>query len=1016
MKPLKLTMKAFGSYAGEETIDFTAFGANGLYLITGETGSGKTIIFDAISYTLYGRASGEARSRFQMLRSDYAGARDKTCVDLDFSTRGKIYNIRREIIPHVSRKGEVTYTDSVALTLADGTVFERESEVRSKILDVIGLDRDQFSQIIMIAQNDFLRFLQSSTDNRVKILRRIFKTEQLAQFQKRLKDRAKECSNERELILRAFERYDVDPYKQREQLDAWAAQIDLDHAQVKQDEEQLQQYAAADKSLTRAIAVAETLLEQFNSLARQQGELEKHDAQAEVIASLTAQHRRGEIALRRVKPLCDRAIDTKNAYTSAAGNLDAGVLAAKNAAAAAAHAKDVLAQLTPYEPAKAAFDELTEDLKRAKQLHESLTALKADHGAITARLAAQKDGDAQLTQIETLINALPSLKSATDALDALQKSHTDASTTLTRLTELAKDAATISANQRELQRLQAELIVLCDDFSVADEQHKAMNQRFLHERAGILAKDLRADQPCPVCGSTLHPAPAAPLSGDISEAALQSLADKKDEADRLRNTKASQCQSKKDVIATLSSRLLNDLSQLVEGCTSENMADILRLKLESTRRQTADLAKEKSACEANLKSLTDKTNSALKQRDETAEHLRTLGAQIDTLTARFLGDFEKHSAGCTWDTAANALTALLTSATHTLNKLSLKYAKDKRAIAELKAQTDAAAQAQIDCDAALQSAQTSVNERTDRVRVCDAQMKEATAAYQAAISANGFADGDDYAAALLSEGRLKETREQIDLYNSTGEQIHRDITRLQQETAGKERPDLDNLKAQSQAIGEATVALSKSREETKQRLDQLRRQLREMEATAKQFAAQEKVHATVKGLSDVANAKLDFETYAQLEYFKRVLTAANARLDVMSQQRYTLLRKEESDDGRKRTGLDLEVMDRNTGKSRSTGTLSGGESFMASLSLALGLSDVVQQSAGGVHLDAMFIDEGFGSLDTEVLELSIRTLSDMASGNRVIGIISHVAELRERIDKQIYVEKTPHGSKIHVTT
>ncbi|MDR3280100.1 MAG: hypothetical protein LBT23_06285, partial [Synergistaceae bacterium] len=191
-------------------------------------------------------------------------------------------------------------------------------------------------------------------------------------------------------------------------------------------------------------------------------------------------------------------------------------------------------------------------------------------------------------------------------------------------------------------------------------------------------------------------------------------------------------------------------------------------------------------------------------------------------------------------------------------------------------------------------------------------------------------------------------------------------------------------------------------------LDELRR-------AAERFSKLEHRYAAVKQLSDAANGKLDFETYAQTAYFERVLRAANTRLKLMSQNRYALLRKTDNDDGRKRSGLELEVMDAYTGKARSANSLSGGESFMTSLSLALGLSDVVQQSVGGIRLDAMFIDEGFGSLDPDVLELAVRTLSDMTGGGRIIGIISHVAELRERIDKQVRVEKTPSGSKISLS-
>ncbi|MDR0272549.1 MAG: SMC family ATPase, partial [Clostridiales bacterium] len=263
-----------------------------------------------------------------------------------------------------------------------------------------------------------------------------------------------------------------------------------------------------------------------------------------------------------------------------------------------------------------------------------------------------------------------------------------------------------------------------------------------------------------------------------------------------------------------------------------------------------------------------------------------------------------------------------------------------------------------------------------------------------------------------SENELAKIKKQISDYEKNGEQLTRDISRLEKETADKEQPDITRLQAETETATAESKTLSEKRDEITGRLSKIESALKELRRTDLEFDKSEKTYAAVKQLAETANGKLDFETYAQMAYFERVLRAANIRLKVMSRNRYTLLRKTTSDDGRKRSGLEMEVLDAYTGKARSANSLSGGESFMASLSLALGLSDVVQQNAGGIRLDAMFIDEGFGTLDPDVLELAVRTLSEMAGANRIIGIISHVTELRERIDKQVQVEKTSAGSKI----
>jgi exonuclease SbcC len=305
-----------------------------------------------------------------------------------------------------------------------------------------------------------------------------------------------------------------------------------------------------------------------------------------------------------------------------------------------------------------------------------------------------------------------------------------------------------------------------------------------------------------------------------------------------------------------------------------------------------------------------------------------------------------------------------------------------------------------------------LDERRRHERRLLAQRDGAQAALIEAMRLHGFIDAAAYAAALLGEGELASAAGLLASYEREGERLAADAARLEDETAGKEKPDMDMLTAAAEAAAAASAELRAKRDATRSRLEHVERARGELLQSAGRFSRLEKLYASARQMSDVANGKLDFETYAQMAYFERVLHSANQRLRVMSQERYHLLRKAGSDDGRKRSGLDLEVMDAYTGKSRSANSLSGGESFMASLSLALGLSDVVQQSAGGVQMGAMFIDEGFGSLDADVLELAVKTLTSMAGGGRVIGIISHVAELRERIDRQVRVEKTPAGSRI----
>jgi exonuclease SbcC len=348
-------------------------------------------------------------------------------------------------------------------------------------------------------------------------------------------------------------------------------------------------------------------------------------------------------------------------------------------------------------------------------------------------------------------------------------------------------------------------------------------------------------------------------------------------------------------------------------------------------------------------------------------------------------------------------------------ELTLRKETDKKQWDKLSADWNAATKRKTDAEKAALTAQTLVQERDESEQKLLKRRKETQSIFAVALQENGFADEDDYQAALATKVELTELNKQIADYEKKGEQLDRDIKRLEGETVGKEPPDLEKLKIEQATIELESKAWSEKRDVINSRLSKQQNVLTELRSAAAEFVKVEQKYALVKQLSDAANGKFDFETYVQMEYFERVIRAANMRLKLMSQNRYTLLRKTDSDDGRKRSGLDIEVLDAYTGKERSANSLSGGESFMASLSLALGLSDIVQQSAGGVRLDAMFIDEGFGSLDTDTLELAIRSLTEMAGADRLIGIISHVAELQGQIEKQVRVKKTTTGSKISLS-
>jgi exonuclease SbcC len=418
--------------------------------------------------------------------------------------------------------------------------------------------------------------------------------------------------------------------------------------------------------------------------------------------------------------------------------------------------------------------------------------------------------------------------------------------------------------------------------------------------------------------------------------------------------------------------------------------------------------------EVKVRQAKDLSENARGRRDKKAAECAALNAEIEIRKKRFTADLSEFVPDTPWDQAGEKLTDTLAAVQKAMAALTSDKEAQEKALSALTKNWDDCTKEKNDSEASYRSAVTLTEERKAREQESLNFLNEAESQYLDAIEACQFTDEKDYTAALVTEDELAEIKKQIADHEKTGDRLLRDIKRLEDETKGKEQPDTEKLKADIAAVGNAIECESGRRDETKSRLDQTIGKLTALRRASEEFDKAEREYAAVRQLSDTANGKLDFETYAQLAYFERVLRAANKRLKIMSQNRYMLLRKEDSDDKRSKMGLELEVADSYTGKRRSANSLSGGESFMASLSLALGLSDVVQQSAGGIHLDAMFIDEGFGSLDSEVLELAIRTLQDMAGCGRIIGVISHVAELRERIEKQVLVEKTTAGSKIRM--
>ncbi|MCL2359673.1 SMC family ATPase [Candidatus Bathycorpusculum sp.] len=1008
MKPLKLTMSAFGSYAGTEVLDFTLLGTNGLYLITGETGAGKTTIFDAISFALFGEASGKTRDRPQMLRSDFAKEKMKTCVEFEFLSSDKRYKIKRTI----KEKGQ-----DADLILPDGKLSGNRN-IESKIAEIIGLDRDQFAQIVMIAQNDFLRFLQSGTDERLKILRRIFGTEVLKQFQEHLKELVKQKEAERALILRDFARYEVDVYKRNEQFEEWSQQINTDKTELSIVDNQLDEYNKQERDLAAKLAIAEDICKKFADLAQVQLDFKEHNAKAQDISNAKTRTVRGEIALHKVKPLFDVAQKSATNYTSAQFALNSAKTQEISANTELEQATKALEALPPLDKAQNNFNTLLNEWELATKKQTRLATLKTDHQEIVDKQTKLNKTQNNLTVACYELKNLPHIDNYQVQYDEIMNKLNTEKDKLTKLSILQTDLTKITNKQTILKNEQEKFEKLNVTFNDANEKYQLLDEAFLCSQAGIIADSLLEGKPCPVCGSTDHPAPAKLSDATVTEVTLKKARVAKEDLQSKRETTSLECNKLKGELETMITRFDTDLAPFIPDATINVALTLLPEIISMTQSTVTALSEKKIFAEKSLSELKTKTENTTNRHNELNLAVETLKSELKTLLKRFIIDLSEFIPNANGENSELELTNLLTQTQNTVAELTPRKIADKQALEELSKNWDSATERKVKANTALESAQTLVKERTTTEQNALKLYDDAQTIYKAALQENGFTNEEQYRAALVTENELTELNKQILTYERNGERLTHEIARLECETAGKEPFDLEKLRTEAKAVQSESKNLHQRRDEINSRLSKTTNALEDLRRVGSEFEKNEKTYATVKQLSDTANGKdsvngrLDFETYAQRVYFERVLQAANQRLKVMTQNRYSFLRKTDNDDGRKKMGLDIEVLDAYTGKTRSAGSLSGGESFMASLSLSLGLSDVVQQNAGGVRLDAMFIDEGFGSLDGEALELAVRTLSDIAGGNRIIGIISHVTELGERIEKQVHVKKTTSGSVI----
>lgn len=920
MRPLNLKISAFGPYAGLCEVNLGQLGDSGLYLIAGDTGSGKTTLFDAITYALYGEASGETRT-VSMLRSKYAETDCETFVEMTFAYGGRTYLIRRspdQLRPAKRGKGLVNRSADALLQKPDGQVISGIRAVNEAIISLLGVDRDQFRRVAMIAQGDFLKLLNAKTDERMKLFQQLFRTRPFYLLQEDLKKDA--------LANKAA--YD----KLKVAIDSQAQAIRCGEGHSLK--ETAQKAGRGELPLNETLDLLETLIKEDET-----GLLELDKSLAHLEQAITVMNNRLTINRQQEKTRSNLA-DRQKELVLIENSLPLLLTALEEARAREPEGEELLKQAASMEEKLPLYQTL--ETKKAEQKakeeeekkrQEDLTALQERIKALNETVEESKKS---LKALEGIGVTLANLENEGRALREKQ----------TALKELSGQIADCLLDENKHQDAQKKYKEVADAAREANASYEALSQRFLDAQAGILAQALRDGQPCPVCGATEHPAPAMMPKETPTQAQVEKAKKAADDARAKQNAASETAASQK---------------KQWENAEKQVMAQARRLQIPDFVMSDAKervLALGRQADE-QMRTLEESFRRARKEE----QRKKTLEEQLPKLEN------------------------------------------------ELKAATEASQMAQTAL-VALQSGLSHLNEEINGLLQSLTQPDKA--AFEAEIKALKTRRQN-----ILKN--IEEKRTELDAGTQKKAGLLSIIGTLTEQLKDAESINAAALEEELKQNQEAERKLSDEKLALNTRLDVNRGALKNIRKKAGQMDAAYQQWVFVKNLSDTANGtltgkeKVMLETYAQGIYFERVIHKANLRFMTMSDGQYELQRAREAGDLRSQAGLDLSVIDHYNGSAREVGSLSGGESFMASLSLALGLSDEIQSQAGGIRLDTMFVDEGFGSLDDRSLNQAMKALQSLASAKVLVGIISHVAELKDRIEKQVLVKKDKGtGSRVEV--
>lgn len=1029
----KLRLNAFGPYKNNQEIDFDMVNDKKLFLITGPTGSGKTSIFDAISYALYGEASGDGRISENFI-SHFAEADDVTYVDLEFDIKGKTYNIYRE--PRQMKKklrGE-GYTEKgpiAKLELPNGKIIVGSSEVSNEIQKILGITNNQFKQIVMLPQGEFRKLLEASSIQREDIFRRIFKTDMFKKFQDLLKEKTKELDKEigltNNIIYNNVEKliFTNDELKSLvcAQYKNISEIINNGKKQVEVDSKELTILNEKIANEEKKVLKFEQEINEVNNINKLFKQRDEHNSRLMTLDKELFKYSNLEIKVGKAhKALVLSQIEIQ---------IDKLKLELNNNQDKSSKLKIKLTRLLDKLAIKEkVYNEYLVKKENSKNLEEELYLYKEklnkyENYNIKTELCKKLEIDSlnSKKRLNELSSKLENLKSE---IDIINKDYNNLKDVENKLNEMKLQKQN---NEIEVKEIQAIVKICCDIIDCSNSHHKlsesykSINEQYnevksLYEekfdlfrkgQAGLLASTLEDNLPCPVCGATKHPNKAELLDDVLSEKQLDELKDKLTIYEANNHKTYQKVKEKYLEVKQLEKNLVSYKESIDINCDRIEYQEKLEFYQESL-----NLSLKKLDDTLNELKVLNNKNKLRKKFEENInllnEDYKLVETNYNLDKEEFIEINKKHEIE---KSILEVLKKDLFSKFSTIELLKEKINEITNELEMLNNGVKYATKEVLDVKNNIIELESdlknlAINEEMLIKNVNSEQIK-----FNDMLNISLFNDLDDYKECLITEDEIKQFELAIKNYYEEKNYLIKTIENLKETLKDRDVVDVTKLVSKQEEIKGYLIELRKTEKETHSIIQNNNNVILEVEKLYKKVKSKIDEFNVLSDISKAANGinvhKLTFERYVLAAYFDEIIYAANNRLANMTSNRYMLIRKEESK-GSSQQGLDLEVLDNYTSKTRNVKTLSGGEAFIASLALALGLADVIQSYSGGIELDTIFIDEGFGALDPESLELAIETLINIQNSGRLVGIISHVEELKERIDVKLEIIPSKKGS------